>query len=209
MITQLNKFVAQKKQRGDELHAKQDLQLARGGPKPKPKPGGPTRGVELTAEAATAAPVSADGVQTSTAQLIRAGRREMSETEKSVLRSARLVEDTASVGQQTAVMLTEQGAQIERTIQDLDEIGFSLLKAKKLIGDISKSMATDRCIQLLLVLVVGGIIVIVVLKAAGISLAPSPPPVASVFAPPPPPVVGRRMLRLRQWPQRRADGRLR
>jgi hypothetical protein len=52
--------------------------------------------------------------QLTTQQLMSSGRRTMSETEKSVLRSARLVEDTASVGQQTAVMLTEQGAQIER-----------------------------------------------------------------------------------------------
>jgi novel plant SNARE len=99
--------------------------------------------------------------QMTTQQLISTGRKTMSETEKSIQRSARVVEDTIAIGQQTAAMLGEQTHQMEKVVNDLDEIQFSMKKAKKLIGDITRSMATDKCILMILMLIVGGIVVVV------------------------------------------------
>jgi Snare region anchored in the vesicle membrane C-terminus len=154
--------------------------------------------------------------QMTTQQLISTGRKTMSETEKSIQRSARVVEDTIAIGQQTAAMLGEQTHQMEKVVNDLDEIHFSMKKAKKLIGDITRSMATDKCILMILMLIVGGIVVVVILKVAKVKLVKginisvplptsSPPPM-----PPPPtpvttPAAGRKML-LEQHVSRRAAG---
>ena len=146
--------------------------------------------------------------QMSTQQLMSSGRRTMSETEKSIQRSARVVEDTIAIGQQTAAMLSEQTKQMEKIVNDLDEIQFSMKKARKLIGDITRSMATDKCILMVLMLIVGGIVVVIILKVAKVKLVkdlnisvplptnpppPSPPPPRGT---PPPAASGRRMLGL-------------
>jgi hypothetical protein len=140
--------------------------------------------------------------QMSTQQLMSTGRKTMSETEKSIQRSARVVEDTIAIGQQTAAMLAEQTHQMEKIVNDLDEIQFSMKKAKKLIGDITRSMATDKCILMILMLIVGGIVVIVILKVAKVKLVKginisvplptSPPP--PMPPPPQPPGAGHRKL---------------
>ena len=131
--------------------------------------------------------------QMSTQQLIATGRKTMSETEKSIQRSARVVEDTIAIGQQTAAMLAEQTHQMEKIVNDLDEIQFSMKKAKKLIGDITRSMATDKCILMILMLIVGGIVVIIILKVAKVKLVKGinisvPLPTSSPPPPLPPPL---------------------
>ena len=120
------------------------------------------------------------------------------------MRSNRVVEDTIAVGQQTAAMLGEQTHQMEKIVNDLDEIHFSMKKAQKLIRDITRSMATDKCILAFLLLIVGGVVAIIVLKVfhlgpaknVNISLPlPLHPPPPSPSPPPPPTAAGRRMLR--------------
>jgi hypothetical protein len=207
MVGQLNKLVQQKKKRGEELQSKAELMASAaangggGGKKGKGAKGGGGggEGTEMTAAGGAVGGGTDITSQMSTQQLISTGRKTMSETEKSILRSTRVVEDTIAIGQQTAAMLGEQTHQMEKIMNDLDEITFSMKKAQKLIGDITRSMATDKCILMFLMLIVGGIVAIVVLKVAKVKLVkginisvplptkspppPSPPPAA--VAPPP------------------------
>jgi hypothetical protein len=209
MVNQLNKLVAQKKKRTEELQTKADLLAAGGGKKPAGKGkkgakggaggGGEGEGDGDGGEAGGGGDITA---QMTTQQLMGRGRKEMTETDKSIQRSARVVEDTIAIGQQTAAMLAEQTHQMEKIMNDLDEITFSMKKAKKLLGDITRSMATDKCILMFLMLIVAGIVVIVVLKVAKVDLVKNvkislPLPTKSPPPPMPPPAAppgGRRML---------------
>ena len=183
----------------DRPRAAQDLMAAEaasggaaGGKGKKGKGKGGSAGGEAGADTALGSGEDITN-QMSTQQLMSTGRRTMSETEKSIQRSARVVEDTIAIGQQTAAMLSEQTHQMEKIVNDLDEIQFSMKKAKKLIGDITRSMATDKCILMILMLIVGGIVVIIILKVAKVKLVKGinisvPLPTSSPPPPLPPPL---------------------
>ena len=73
------------------------------------------------------------------------GRKEIAETDEALVRAKRIVANTIEVGTKTAETLQGQTQQMERVLDDLDEIKFSLKKASKVIRDITRSMATDKC----------------------------------------------------------------
>ena len=98
------------------------------------------------------------------AELVEMGRGNIEETDESLMRSERLVNDTIAIGAQTAETLQGQGDQLAKISEDLDEIHFSNQKARQ----VTKGLATDRCIQFFLLLVVVAIVVLVVLKIAGV-----------------------------------------
>ena len=175
LVATLNKFVADKKKKTEALEAKKaELEAAvpAGGAKPKKKgkkgevgadDDGHSRGEHLLEEAGASRLATMD-VQS----LMASGRKTNTETEKSIQRSARVVEDTLEIGKQTAAMLAEQTKQLEKVVNDLDEIHFSMKKAKKLIGDITRSMATDKCILGVVFLIVAGIVAVIVMKITGV-----------------------------------------
>jgi len=99
--------------------------------------------------------------------LIQHGREIMDETDKSVARSQAVVEETIQIGTQTAEALRGQTQQMERIVNDLDEIQFSLKKSFAVLKDITKGLATDKCIMFLLFLVVVGVLVAIILKSSG------------------------------------------
>lgn len=103
-----------------------------------------------------------------TSEMIELGHKNIQETDEALLRSERLVNDTIAIGAQTAETLQTQGNQLVKISNDLDEIHFSMKKAKQVIRDIARGIATDKCIMFFLLLVVVGIIVIVVLKITGV-----------------------------------------
>lgn len=55
-------------------------------------------------------------------------------------------------------------APFPQVLDDLDEIHFTMKKARQVIRDMARGLATDRCIMTLLLLVVIAIVVLVVLK---------------------------------------------
>ena len=59
-------------------------------------------------------------------------------------RSKRVVQETILVGSETAVRLKGQTEQMEKVVQDLDQIHFDLKKAGRLMRDITRQMATDK-----------------------------------------------------------------
>ncbi len=68
----------------------------------------------------------------------------MADTSKTLLRSEKVVQDTIAIATGTAETLQKQTEQMERTLDNLDEIQFSLKKAKQVIRDITRGMATDK-----------------------------------------------------------------
>ncbi|KAG0614159.1 hypothetical protein M758_6G155400 [Ceratodon purpureus] len=100
----------------------------------------------------------------STQELLHVGRKQMDETEKSIERSKRVVEDTMHIGTETAVTLKAQTEQLGRIVNELDTIHFSIKKAAQMVREIGKQMATDKCIMGFLFLVVAGIVTVIVVK---------------------------------------------
>jgi len=62
--------------------------------------------------------------------------------------------------------LRGQTQQLERIVDDLDEIHFSLKKSFGVLKDITRGLATDKCIMFLLFLVCAGVLTVIVLKVA-------------------------------------------
>ena len=81
----------------------------------------------------------------STQELMTKGRKEMQAQEDSLIRAQRIVESTIEVGTKTAETLHQQGQQMERVLDALEEIKFSMNKANQVIRDITRSIATDKC----------------------------------------------------------------
>lgn len=143
MVQQLNAFIGMKK-----AYSQQTAQ----------------RGELL--EGAKSASAGVDSM--STTELMQMGRKDMKETDAALLRSERLVNDTIGIGIQTAETLDHQTKQLEKVIDDLEEIHFSMKKARQVIRDMARGLATDKCIMGLLLLVVLAIVALVVVKVTGV-----------------------------------------
>lgn len=76
--------------------------------------------------------------------MIKLGQKEIKGTDDALKRAERIVEDTLQVATDTAVTLDGQTKQMEHVLDSLDEIQFSLKKAKQVIRDITRGIATDK-----------------------------------------------------------------
>ena len=79
-----------------------------------------------------------------TTELIVEGRRKIKDTDESLIRSEKLVAETIEIGTKTAAKLDDQTKQLERVVDDLDQIHFSMKKASRVIRDITRAIATDK-----------------------------------------------------------------
>ncbi|MQL92662.1 hypothetical protein Taro_025291 [Colocasia esculenta] len=75
-----------------------------------------------------------------------------------------VVEDTINVGGETAAALKAQTEQMSRIVNELDSIHFSIKKASKLVKEIGRQVATDRCIMAMLFIIVLGVIAVIIVK---------------------------------------------
>ncbi|KAK1564371.1 hypothetical protein Q3G72_001784 [Acer saccharum] len=69
-----------------------------------------------------------------------------------------VVHETINVGTETAASLKAQTEQMNRIVNELDSIHFSINWSRKLV-------ATDKCIMALLFLIVIGVVVIIIVKS--------------------------------------------
>ena len=152
LVQELNSFIGLKKAYGSQLAQRKELMS------------GSTTPLSIQSAGPTVEEVKGMRVQ----ELVELGRGNIQETDESLLRSERLVNDTIAIGAQTAETLQGQGNQLAKISEDLDEIHFSNQKARQVIKDITRGLATDRCIQFFLLLVVIAIVVLVVLKITGV-----------------------------------------
>ena len=103
-----------------------------------------------------------------TESVLAYGRGKMQETDDAIERSKRTVATTIQIGSQTAEALRGQTQQMEKIVDNLDEIHFSLKKSMRVIKDLTRGLATDKCILTLLFIVVAGIVSIIAVKVAGL-----------------------------------------
>eukprot|EP00798_Chlamydomonas_sp_ICE-L_P029072 gene29072-32278_t len=80
----------------------------------------------------------------STQQMMKKGRTELHETDAALGRAERIVEDTLGIGTQTAATLHDQTNQLNKVVDDLNEMEFTMKKASKVVGDITRGMLTDK-----------------------------------------------------------------
>lgn len=146
MIKELNSYVALKKQYASSADAKRvDLFDGAGGERYAEENG-------LLASNMT------------NQQLMDNGHQMMNETDQAIERSKQVVETTINVGAETAAALKAQTEQMSRIVNELDSIHFSIKKATKLVKELGRQVATDRCIMALLFLIVVGVIAIIIVK---------------------------------------------
>ncbi|KAI3707407.1 hypothetical protein L6452_25901 [Arctium lappa] len=97
-------------------------------------------------------------------ELVDHGNQMMDETDQAIERSKKVVHDTVNVGTETAATLKGQTEQMNRIIDDLDSIHFSIKKASRLVKELGRQVVTDRCIMSMLFLIVIGVIAIIIVK---------------------------------------------
>ncbi|KAF5179901.1 putative plant snare [Thalictrum thalictroides] len=146
MIKELNSYVALKKQYASKLDNNR-AELFEG-------PGNEGHGEENAMMASSM----------TNQQLMDTGNRMMDETDQAIERSKKVVEDTVNVGADTAAALKAQTEQMSRIVNELDSIHFSIKKASKLVKEIGRQVATDRCIMALLFIIVLGVIAVIIVK---------------------------------------------
>ena len=110
--------------------------------------------------------IELQGMQTE--ELLVYGRDKIKDTDAIIDRSKATVARTIELGTQTAEQLRNQTQQMEKVVDDLDEIHFSLKKSMKVIKDLTRGLATDKCILTLLFIVVMGVVAIIAVKMAGL-----------------------------------------
>ena len=76
--------------------------------------------------------------------MIKLGHKEIKGTDDALKRSEQILEETIQVATDTAVALDGQTKQMEHVLDSLDDIQFSLKKAKQVIRDITRGIATDK-----------------------------------------------------------------
>ncbi|KAJ6826291.1 putative SNARE 11 [Iris pallida] len=97
-------------------------------------------------------------------QLMDNGHRMMDETDQAIDRAKKTVEETVNVGAETAAALKAQTEQMSRIVNELDSIHFSIKKATKLVKELGRQVATDRCIMAMLFLIVMGVVAVIIVK---------------------------------------------
>ncbi|KAI9089077.1 hypothetical protein K1719_029356 [Acacia pycnantha] len=145
MVKELNSYVALKKQYATDIENKR-VQLFEG-----PDEGYAEENVLLASSM-------------SNQQLIDRGNRVMDDTDQAIERGKKVVEETINVGTETNAALKAQTEQMSRIVNELDSIHFSIKRATKLVKELGRQVATDKCIMALLVLIVIGVIAIIIVK---------------------------------------------
>ena len=121
-------------------------------------------------------------------QLVQHGRGMMNQMDKSVSRSKKIVHETIEMGTVTAGKLKEQTQKLDEITDELDELQFSVRKSMNLVRDITKGLATDKCVITLMLLVAVGVVAVIIVKATGADKKKSSP------APAPEEATARRLL---------------
>lgn len=176
LIKELNSYVALRKTYTSAL----------GGGRNELLDGGGSQGERLIDEGAKLASTMTNQ------QLLDTGRKQMDVTDQTLERSKKVVQDTVNIGEQTALTLKSQTEQMSRIVNELDTIQFSIKKASQLVKEISRQLATDKCIVVFLLLIVCGVIAIIVVKVVN----PKNDDIANLpgLAPPATTTMNRRLL---------------
>lgn len=84
-------------------------------------------------------------------EIIQQGRDKMDATDAELAIGRRLVAQTEETAVKTAAELKKQTEQLQTVAADLNEIEFTMQRAGKVLRDITRGLATDKCAGLLFV----------------------------------------------------------
>ena len=81
-------------------------------------------------------------------EIISQGRNKMDATDAELAVGRRIVAQTEDTAVKTAAELKKQTGQMQGIADDLNEIEFTMQRASKVIRDITRGLATDKCVAL-------------------------------------------------------------
>lgn len=90
------------------------------------------------------------------------GKSQLEETDQAIERSRAIVAETQEIGIATAAKLHEQGKQLEKVGEDLDDTQRTMTVGNALLRVIRKQMVCDRCQQVLLLVITVGVVAVVI-----------------------------------------------
>lgn len=163
MVNQINKYVSQKKDVSNRIRAKREAvqpQATSTIYNEEVEPGPSRDSVKIQQRQRQQ--------QMTNQEIVSEGHKKMDEIDRELAQGVRVVTETEEMAVKTAAQLKEQTDQMNRVIDDLNEIEFTMQRASKVIRDITRGLLTDKCIMFLLFIVVGGICVAIGLKVAGV-----------------------------------------
>lgn len=108
----------------------------------------------------------ADGPMT-LEQAVATADRVQNESQASVARSLGMALQAEQVGIGTLEKMHEQEEQMSRIGEEVEDIKANIARSKKLVGQIARGAARDRCIQMLCVMITIAIMVMIVLAITG------------------------------------------
>lgn len=109
----------------------------------------------------------AEGGAMSLEQAVVAADKIQNESQASVARSLGMVLQAEQVGISTLEKMHEQDEQMARIGEDVEDIKANIARSRKLVGQIARGAARDRCIQMLFALIVIAIMIMIALALTG------------------------------------------
>ena len=98
---------------------------------------------------------------------IAMGDRLQDKTEESLRRTLRMAHEAEAVGAKTLENMYSQEERMGRLHEDMDTIHDNLQRSKKLLGQLARGAASDRCVQILCAMITLALIIMIVLVATG------------------------------------------
>merc|ERR1711933_265392 len=89
------------------------------------------------------------------------------ESQASVKRSMQAVLQAEQVGIATLVKMHQQEEQMNRISEEVEDIKANIKRSKKLLAQIARGAAHDRCVRMLCLMITIAVLVMIVLGATG------------------------------------------
>jgi len=100
-------------------------------------------------------------------QTVAAAERMQDKSEASLLRTRQMAAEAETIGISTLEEMHKQEEQLDQVAEDMEDVKANIKRSKKILSQIAKSAANDRCIKVLCVLIVIALLVMIVLAITG------------------------------------------
>mmetsp|Transcript_4042 Transcript_4042/g.11329 ORF Transcript_4042/g.11329 Transcript_4042/m.11329 type:complete len:248 (-) Transcript_4042:168-911(-) len=108
-----------------------------------------------------------DDHEMSLEQTVAAADRIQDAGEASLLRTRQMAVEAETIGISTLEEMHKQEEQLDQVAEDMEDVKANIKRSKKILSQIAKSAANDRCIKVLCVLIVIALLVMIVLAITG------------------------------------------
>ena len=100
-------------------------------------------------------------------QVIQVGDRLQDNTEASLKRTLRMATEAEGIGTAVLGRLAEQEEKMNRMHEDMDDVQANLQRSKRVLGQLARGAASDRCVQLLCFFITLAVLACIVMAAMG------------------------------------------